>query len=324
MTSTVVLATFNGARFIGEQLQSILGNSILPDELLVVDDGSIDGTLDLVEELLRDRHDQIQIRIEKNTSRLGASRTFIKGARLATSDVIFFCDQDDVWSPEKISRSLSKLESSGADMVHCDGEITDEKLQPTGRTIFSTRKHDISIGAKRPMLQVVINPDVKGCTMALRRSFVQEVLAVEGPQPWDKWGHDHWLALFAFGTGKVAVIKEKLLFHRFHGSNTSGATAFDPMRFSHLKKWMQKSKTEKGSKLQDRYLIAKHYAERLPGLRPDLLRSLDQAIDLCRQRDGVRRSNLVVRPFKATKLLLQGVYSHFNGLWTMMRDITLP
>ena len=98
------MATYNGERFIGEQLESFLTQTILPTELVVTDDGSTDATLDIVASFAA--RAPFPVRIERNAENLGYQTNFMKAARLCSSDIIAFCDQDDIWLPRKIEICL--------------------------------------------------------------------------------------------------------------------------------------------------------------------------------------------------------------------------
>ena len=154
----IVLATYNGAQFLPEQLQSFLTQERLPDELLVSDDASTDDTLAIVEGFARKA--PFPVRVSVNPERLGFIQNFAKALALSDADVIFMSDQDDVWFPAKLATMLAAVEEHPDKLLFvCDAELVEEDLSPTGLTIFGQKNPDA--GAERS--------STYGCCFALRR-----------------------------------------------------------------------------------------------------------------------------------------------------------
>ena len=105
MKVSVVMATFDGERHVGEQVASILAGTRVPEEIVVVDDASSDATLAVVESALRAAPSSTAVRIERNARNIGPQGTFVRGLRATTGDIVSFCDQDDHWLPAKIART---------------------------------------------------------------------------------------------------------------------------------------------------------------------------------------------------------------------------
>ena len=124
---SVAMATFNGERFLREQLDSIAGQSLLPSELVVTDDSSSPGTLDIVREF----RSQVSfpVRIHKNESRLGYRANFFKAFSLCTGDVIALCDQDDVWMPNKLERLSSAFSDDDVLLAIHNVTLVDSNLK---------------------------------------------------------------------------------------------------------------------------------------------------------------------------------------------------
>ena len=98
---SIAMATYNGSRFIDEQLQSLNRQTVIPAELVITDDCSTDGTMDIVQQFARSA--RFPVRFERNSERLGYRANFMRAAQLCVSDVISFCDQDDIWDKRKSS-----------------------------------------------------------------------------------------------------------------------------------------------------------------------------------------------------------------------------
>ncbi len=326
MRISIVLAAFNGEKFIAQQLESIIHNSRPPDEIILIDDHSSDATITIAQKIISSSP-AIKLHVHRNPINLGATRSFMIGAGICSGDIIFFSDQDDVWRKEKVEKMLTPFEvDRSICMVYSDGAITDARLRPTGRTIFSTRRRrDLHLGNDRAKDSLARDPDIKGCTMAVRSELIRKVIAGQGPDPFDHWGHDHWIALFAFGLCKVGVVNECLIDHRLHGNNTSAGMRFDPRRFEHLKKWIGTARTNAPDHDVRKYQLAIDHAKIFgPGFDPGLLSALGRMFAIAEQRSAIRNAGIWSRPFKAVRLYRQGIYDqHFNGIWSMLRDIAI-
>ena len=130
-TVTVVMATYNGADFVEEQLKSLAAQTTLPYELVVSGDGSSDATLDIVRRF--SEHAPFPVIVRQNERRLGYGENFLSAVSLATGDYIAFRDQDDVWHPDKISVSLRELVATGAELFVHTAAVIDRSGHRVGR-----------------------------------------------------------------------------------------------------------------------------------------------------------------------------------------------
>jgi len=326
MKVSVVMATYNGAAHVAEQLNSILANDRLPDELIVIDDHSTDGTMRLLRELLGGRR-EVEVIIESNRTNLGPTATFVKGILRSTGDVVLTADQDDRWAKEKIGTMVREFQTDpNVVMTYSDGTITDAQLVPNGRTIFSTRrKADLHLGQQRDPTAVAANPDIKGCTMAMKGEMVRSLLAAGDPLFQRYWGHDHWIALFAFGLGKVTVLSDALIDHRMHGRNTSAGAKFRPWSPKDWRKWMLRIRQQSSDHDSERYRIALQKAEQLGSKFSQPLKSALQGMhELSLQREALKGLPFPARIRSAMKIRRHGHYTtHYNGTLTLLRDLFL-
>ena len=207
MKISVCMATYNGERFIHEQLESILSQLENDDEVVIVDDASTDGTVRSAEEFRDTR-----IRIFRQAHNCGVLETFERALKEAAGDIIFLADQDDIWRPDKVSK-IKSLFSTRADLslVLSDSFIVDAHGQITSETRFrSGRFHP---GA----LQNFIRNRYLGCAMAFRRSILVYCL----PFPADIPMHDMWIGIVNQFVGKTEFIDEPLMSYRRHDGNAS-------------------------------------------------------------------------------------------------------
>lgn len=209
MKISVCMATYNGERFIHEQLESILGQLDNEDEVVIVDDASTDSTVRSAEAF----HDK-RVRIIRQDRNRGVLQTFEHALKEAAGDIIFLADQDDVWRSDKVS-TIKRLFSERPDLslVLSDSSVVDSHGQITAKTRFSSgRFHP---GA----LQNFIRNRYLGCAMAFRRSILTYCL----PFPADIPMHDMWIGIVNQFVGKTAFIDEPLMSYRRHDNNISPA-----------------------------------------------------------------------------------------------------
>lgn len=221
-TVSVVMATFNGAPFVGEQLASLAAQVLPPTELVVCDDGSEDGTLDIVAAFAE--RAAFPVTIIRHETRLGFADNFLHGAMQARGDWIAFCDQDDVWHPEKLSRCVAALTKYRAMLALHSAEVVDRDLRPLGHTKpqFSRsqllRKNFRQIDFTHPGFAMVFDRE-------LLHGFDWRQRAEDAFRaPGRRFAHDQWIFFLAQAVGRIAVISDRLALYRQHGGNAFGAT----------------------------------------------------------------------------------------------------
>lgn len=223
---SVVVCTYNGERFLAEQLQSILDQTHPPDDIIVSDDGSSDSTLDIVSEFSsRDSGSRKPVwTIQSRRKPLGVAGNFASALTKAQGEFIVLADQDDVWEPNRLERGLAQFRDDVL-LVHCDATLIDEAGQPTGCLMSALR---LTSGERRSLLSgnaldaLLRRNLVTGATTMIRASLLQQALPIP-----EGWVHDEWLALVAAVQGGVVFSEESLIRYRQHGSNEIGAAKTD-------------------------------------------------------------------------------------------------
>lgn len=210
MTVSVAMCTCEGASYVAEQVRSIVNQSHPPDELVVWDDASSDNTLEIVRK--ETRESAILLRVYAGEQRVGHVKNFDRALQACAGDVVFLCDQDDVWFPKRIETMLSRFNSSGTSLVYCDATITDARLRPTGKTVFDSHRR-WGVGRSRMPLDVVRSGGVLGCQMALSRELVRLCTPLS-----PSWSHDNWIMTIASATGRVVAVEEALQMYRRHAT----------------------------------------------------------------------------------------------------------
>jgi glycosyltransferase involved in cell wall biosynthesis len=212
MNISVCLATYNGAKYIEIQLHSILRQLSVSDEVIILDDFSKDNTLDLV----RNFEDK-RIKVFKNEINRGHVYSFGKAIELASNELIFMCDQDDIWLDRRLEfmkgsllKSKALLISTNSNFIDSDGNIIDYSLD--GVNSISSDKHfknilDIFVG----------KTNYVGCAMAFKKELNKLIL----PIPSYVESHDLWIAMAANIIKANLHLDEQTLSRRIHGNNAS-------------------------------------------------------------------------------------------------------
>ena len=219
LSSSIALASCNGEHHIGEQLASIACQTMLPDELVVYDDASTDATPTIV--LNFARHAPFPVRYFQNRERIGAIRNFENAIRACEGEIIFLCDQDDVWHADKIALVKERFISRpDAGAIFTDADVVDENLRPLGYRLWQVFKfsaREQSQVAFSDALDVLIrHPVVTGATMAFRSQYRDLVLPLT-----DTW-HDAWISFLIGATSCLDAIPSPLITYRLHDGNQLG------------------------------------------------------------------------------------------------------
>ena len=210
MKISVCMAAYHGEKFIAQQLSSVLPQLSSEDEVLVSDDAPGGETQEIV---LSFAQKDARVRYLHGPGQ-GVVRNFEYLLGQACGDVLFLCDQDDVWLPHKVQRVMESIES-GACLVLHDASVTDGALRVTEKSFF--QKH----GSKPGFIRNCLRNSYMGCCMAFTRQVARNAL----PFPKNIPMHDQWIGLVAEKTGRVCFLNEPLLLYRQHGGNvTGGAT----------------------------------------------------------------------------------------------------
>ena len=217
---SVALCTYNGARFLHEQLASVGAQTRPPDELIVCDDGSADSTLDLARAFAAAA--PFPVRVEANTARLGSTANFARAISLCRGDVIALADQDDVWLPDKLARLEQALgDHAAAGLVFSDATMVGPNLRAIGYTLWDA----IGFGAaERDQFRrgqafdcLLRRFRVTGATMAFRSHFRELVLPIPAG-----WVHDAWIALLVAAAAPLVPVAEPLILYRQHPAQQLG------------------------------------------------------------------------------------------------------
>ena len=203
---SVAMPTYNGEKYLREQLDSIYNQTMLPDEVVVVDDCSTDGTVGI----LKEYHEKCGLKYYINEQNLGYNKNFEKAILLCHGDYIALSDQDDVWFPNKIEESYNKIREYPEDepsLVSSFGISTNQKLEPLPVISHDIQKGDWRLNLTRYYAQ--------GCTLMMNRKLLEYII----PFP-EEMIYDAYIGLTAAMIGNRYYIDKQLMYYRQHGNNS--------------------------------------------------------------------------------------------------------
>lgn len=205
---SVCLAAYNGSTFILEQVESVVKQLSDGDELIIVDDKSSDGTLEIITSFAQKN---TRIRVLNNALNMGVKKTFEKALLNAVNDIIVFCDQDDIW----LGNKLPKIKAAFID-PRVSGYLSNAVVFgtdiPAGRLFFPS-----DYVPQLTVFDQFLRNDFIGCCLAFRRSMIHHAL----PIPNFISMHDWWIGVSCLMTGKLIYDPEPLIKYRRHCANVS-------------------------------------------------------------------------------------------------------
>jgi glycosyltransferase involved in cell wall biosynthesis len=322
VTISVAMATYNGAKHLGEQLESLSAQTMLPCELVVGDDGSTDETLAILDAFKSSA--PFPVHVVQNPHSLGYGENFIRTAARCTGEWIAFCDQDDVWLPHKMKFCADRIAAAPTHLrlINHEAHVADDMLRPVGR-LYNQRQEQLHHRLSLPpewfsfgLTQVFCAPLLRDLPMSSRVSF-----------PWHhhREAHDVWVALLANLTGSILLTPEPLVLYRRH---EDAATASGHTNLAHR---LRDKLRNNGPEYEQRADYLKELATKLRGLAAqaedrELAEQLQEASErtgrqasFFEQRSGVyRAATLRQATLRLTKLYGSGAYT--DGPWAFGRS----
>ncbi|MDB5305832.1 MAG: Alpha-L-Rha alpha,3-L-rhamnosyltransferase [Gemmataceae bacterium] len=309
MRLSVALCTYNGERFLPEQLASIRGQTRPPDELVVCDDVSADRSAAIAREFAG--RAPFPVRIEVNETNLGSTRNFNRAVGLCTGDVIVLADQDDVWLPHKLAALEAALAADrDAGFVFSDAQMVDEQLNPLGYALWDAvrfRPREQERFRRGAAFEALLRRyRVTGATMAFRAVYRDLVLPI--PQ---EWVHDAWISLLISAVGRCALVTDPLIQYRQHARQQLGEKKRGLYGQYLVARTMSRKTYEA---VASRYAAALERLRHVPGVGAAQLAILEKKVDHYRRRTAMRdpgawRVPIILREY------LRGNYSRFSLGW---------
>lgn len=204
---SVCIATYNGEKYIKEQIDSIIKQLSDEDEIIISDDGSKDNTIEIIKKI-----DDKRIKIYNHTENHGFIKNFENALKYAKGDYIFLSDQDDVWMDNKVEKTMECLKNN-ANLVISDCITVDDNNNVIDKSRFKT------FNIKKGFFRVMIKSRFLGCCMAFDKKMLEAILPF--PKKYDLVEHDIWIATVGMRYFNVDLINEPLIYYKRHDNNSS-------------------------------------------------------------------------------------------------------
>jgi len=322
---SIAMATYNGGKYIQEQLDSFLNQSLLPNELIICDDGSIDNTINIIKKFKKKA--PFDILLYKNEYRMGYGQNFGKALSLCNGDLIFLSDQDDVWFPNKIEK-ISQVAKSNPNyyLIMNDATITDENLVDTNLTKLDQIK---SSGYKQDSF-------IQGSCATIKKELLYFILPIH-KQFID---HDSWIVELANLFDVKYIINQSLQYYRIHTKNTSDYFANQTNKVSFYSSTLNRIHKISTNK-QNSFLTVginkllymeeriQHVADEFPnnpivfnGKIIMAFKKIKKSKNAHAQRIRLKTKPFYQRLLLAINMYKKGIYqNHFNGIQSLLRDV---
>jgi glycosyltransferase involved in cell wall biosynthesis len=314
MRVSVAMATFNGEKYLREQLDSLAAQSLLPDEIVICDDGSTDNTLGVARKFASVA--PFAVAIHRNAENLGYAKNFEKAAKLCRGDIVFFCDQDDVWYPQKVSEVVRHFDDPDVQVVINDADLVSADLSPLGKTQIQALME----------AGLHIHTFIFGCFSAHRKSW--QGIAIPTPSG---EGHDNWINGLAHECGVAKIIRNPLQVYRRHRSNSSQWTQVG-IRFARTADFREHGLHkcfDHWERVSRTFLEMKERVSACSDLFPtskleNAVASLTWRRHTIDERIRIGRLGRVRRGPKVLKFWISGGYAFERGILSAFKDLVRP
>lgn len=281
----ILLGTYDGARWLPQQLDSILAQSYQDWRLTLRDDGSHDSTVEIAEDYAR-RDPRRIVATTRPSSSGSAATNFLELVAASTGRYVMLADQDDVWLPDKVEVTLDamaalerRLGPGVPALVHTDLSVTDTELRVVESSLVRSQLLDVNATG---LAAIVTQNPVTGCTVMVNRALADLV----APPFTGVAMHDWWLALLASSFGGIAFVDRPTVLYRQHGGNAVGARSARTLRYKVSRALDRRGVVESlSASYAQASAFREHYRDRLDDDRAELL----DAVATMPQRGKVAR-----------------------------------
>lgn len=220
LTISVAVCAFNGERFLGAQLESIASQDRVPDEVVICDDGSTDGSQEIIRGFAQ--RSTFPVRFKINERNLGSTKNFEQAISLCHGTIVALADQDDVWYRHKLARIENIFrDSSEIVAVFSDADLIDDNSHPLGGRLWPTfsfnRMEQRQFAAGQALKVLIRHSVVTGATMAFRKEWFDLVAPIPAEQV-----HDSWISFLLTACGRFEILSEPLMQYRQHAEQQLG------------------------------------------------------------------------------------------------------
>jgi len=232
----ILLAIYNGALYLNELLASIELQTYKKWRLIIRDDCSSDNSFQIAKEF-QSRHGRDKILLYKNDNPTGSAKmNFVKLIKDAQSSYIMFCDQDDIWHPDKIEITIKKMKEAEKKpgsklpiLIHTDLKVVDQNVN----MIYDSFQRYMNLPKKITLEKLLIQNSVTGCTVMINAILCNQMKQIDHAE--EILMHDYWAALIACVFGKICYIDTATIDYRQHGNNNVGAANARSLEYFYLR-----------------------------------------------------------------------------------------
>ena len=324
----VLVATYNGIKFIKEQLDSILNQTKKVDEIIISDDGSTDGTFEFLNEYA-DIHSDYNIVIVKNCGEHGATKNFENAYRNSTSDILFFADQDDAWKQDKVEvfiKAFEKYPECG--LVFSDAVVTDDKLNSIEKTVWDYFFPDVRDLINKDDIYTLIDRDflvkriryvnvVPGMCIAIKKEILKKTVPFNSVLI-----HDDIVMMYSAMHSRICCINKTESYYRQHENNSIGVNEINgdsENRRNSLSGLIKNTELTMKNVLYD-YIRTEYFNELDKNGEYTFLRKQFKAI---KKRFSAAKSNVIFALFKLFSVLIMSGYEKNKALKLFMIDVSM-
>ncbi|MCP4038646.1 MAG: glycosyltransferase [bacterium] len=321
---SIAMTTYNAGPWLAEQLASFTRQALAPDQIVICDDGSTDGTVEALHRYAQQAPFEVQV--ECNPQNLTTTPNFEKAVSLCRGEFIFLADQDDVWHADKIQTLVAELEAHPeAGAVFSNGRVVDENLQPLGYTLWDSLwfhpRERARVREGRGAEVFVRHVVAAGTTLAFRSRYREVYL----PFPDLHDCHDAWLTFSIGGVADVRIVERDLIEYRLHGANQFGLQRFNLReQFTKAKEQLEIGAFHHNvvffTTARDRFreVAACGYPP-----RPEVVALTEGKIRHARLRDAMPDRFLARLPTIAREIMNRGYWHYGYGAKSLAQDLFL-
>ena len=282
----ILLASYNGEKYINEQIESIISQTYKDIKLIIRDDGSTDNTVKIILDY-KNRYPEIIDFVQDDVKCKSSVSNFFELLKYAKSDYVMFSDQDDFWFPDKISevlREIQKLESEyGIDtpiLVFSAYKATDEFLKPLEQNSAIKKIPDELLSLNRLLVE---NCGVSGCVLIVNKSLYSKI----GVYSSEIMMHDLWFAMYASACGIIRYFPKELMYYRQHSDNSFGFVKLQGINYR-LKRFLNRSNIKDTLRkyFEQAVLFRQRYSSQI---KNDSMKQLNDFINLHYEKNKFKR-----------------------------------
>lgn len=225
--TSVALCTFNGDRYLSQQLDSIINQSVKVDEIIICDDSSSDNTINILKQYAKNFPNLISIHINETT--LKTVKNFEKAISLTKGDLIFLSDQDDIWVENKVETIVDYFKNINEfKLLFTNGDLIDEEGEKLNTTLwdewgFTSEKRKLWLQNDNAFKDLILNKNkITGATVCFNKSIKNKAIPITTPTGY--W-HDSWLGLHAAAGNGLFFLEKNLILYRIHDKQQVGISS---------------------------------------------------------------------------------------------------